>query len=208
MSIEAGTVIPTIIGALLGFFAAVFAEPLRLLIYRPKLQLEFGDTSDYRARTPEHRQTLPELGRAPQSHNAEYIRIKVTNTKPWVAKNCRAYLVAIEKADVRNQFEPTIYCDSLPLSWACRGDQAYDPQDLPRDVPHFVDVVSTRSVSTDFRPEIRPIPYRYASLFSERGAFRFTIQVSGENLKPVRIRIIFCWAGVWDKYETRLDSAR
>jgi hypothetical protein len=197
-------VISTIIGALFGFFAAVFAEPLRHLIYRPKLRLEFGNTSDYRARTPE--QATPSGTPDFSGWEADYIRIKVTNTKPAVAKNCRAYLVAVEKADETGQFIPTKYCDSIPLSWACRGDQAYDPLDLPRDIPHFVDVVSTRSVSTDFRPEIRPVPYRYVSLFGEHGTFRFTILVSGENIKPTPIRVFFRWAGVWDKYETWLDN--
>jgi len=192
------------IGALIGFFAAVFAEPLRQLIYRPKVRLEFGNTSDYRARTPEQDKRP---GRPPNSVcEAYYIRIKVTNTKPAVAKKCRAYLVGVEKADETGQFIPTVYCDSIPLSWACRGDQAYDPLDLPRDVPHFVDVVSTRSISTDFQPEIWPVPYRYVPLFGEHGTFRLTILVSGENIKPVPIRVVFRWGGVWDKHETWLDN--
>jgi hypothetical protein len=29
----------------------------------------------------------------------------------------------------------------------------------------------------------------------------FTIQVSGEAVKPAFITIVFRWAGVWDKYE-------
>jgi len=29
----------------------------------------------------------------------------------------------------------------------------------------------------------------------------FTIQVSGEVVKPAFIKIVFRWAGVWDKYE-------
>jgi hypothetical protein len=197
-------VISAIIGGLIGFFAAVFAEPLRQLIYRPKVRLEFGNTSDYRARTlaQDDRPGIP-----PHSVcEAYYIRIKVTNTKPALAKKCRAYLVAVEKADETGQFMPTVYCDSIPLPWACRGDQAYDPLDLPRGVPHYVELVSTRSVSTDFQPKIRPFPFRYVSLFSEHGTFRLTILVSGGNIKPVPIRVVFGWAGVWDKHETWLDN--
>ena len=29
----------------------------------------------------------------------------------------------------------------------------------------------------------------------------FTIQVSGEDVQPAFIEIVFRWAGVWDKYE-------
>jgi hypothetical protein len=90
-------VISTIIGGLISFFAAVFAESLRQLIYRPKVRLEFGNTSDYRARTPAQ-DDRP--GRPPNSVcEAYYIRVKATNTKPALANKCRAYLVAVEKAD-------------------------------------------------------------------------------------------------------------
>ena len=199
LSAEANVVLSTLIGAVLGFCAGVFAEPLRRWIYRPKLKLEFGNDPGYKARTPE----LPE---PPGTvYEAEYIRIKVTNTKAAIAKNCRAYLVAVEKADESDQFKPTIYCDSIPLSWSCRGKQAYDALDLPRGVVQFIDVVSTRSVSSDFKPETKPIPYRYIDLFREHGTFRFGVQVSGENVKPAFIKIVFRWSGVWDKYKTSLE---
>lgn len=204
MSIDASAVLNTAVGAVLGFAAAVFAEPLRHWIYRPKLKLEFGDDPGYRARTLEE----ADIPSAPvprhSVHDAEYIRIKITNIKPAIAKSCRAYLVAVEKADEAGKFSPTVYCDSIPLSWACRDSQAYEPLDLPRGVVQFIDVISTRSISKDFKPEIRPIPYRYFDLFREHGTFRLTIQVSGDNVKPVFTKIVFRWAGVWDEYETSL----
>ncbi len=203
MSPESSAVLNTAIGAVLGFAAAVFAEPLRHWLYRPRLKLEFGDDPGCRARTPEQAQ-LPGPRPEQSIHDADYIRIKVTNTKPSIAKNCRAYLVNIEKADSSGEFKPTIYGDSIPLSWACRGAQAYDPLDLPRGVVQFVDVISTRSVSTDFKPEIKPIPFRYIDLFQQQGKFRFTVQVSGENVKPVFVKIVFVWSGVWDRYEASL----
>jgi len=203
MSAESNAVLSTVIGAVLGFGAAVFAEPLRHWLYRPKLKLEFGDDPGCRARTPEQAQ-LPGPRPVQSIYEADYIRIRVTNTKPAIAKNCRAYLVKIEKADNSGEFKSTIYGDSIPLSWACRGTQAYDPLDLPRGVVQFVDVISTRSVSTDFKPEIKPIPFRYIDLFRQHGVFRFTVQVSGENVRPKFIKIVFRWAGAWDKYEASL----
>jgi hypothetical protein len=29
----------------------------------------------------------------------------------------------------------------------------------------------------------------------------FTVQGSGEAVKPAFIKIVFCWTGVWDQYE-------
>ncbi len=204
LSGESNAVLNTITGAVLGFGAAIFAEPLRQWIFRPKLKLEFGDDPGYKARTPEEAD-IPSSPRPIHSvHEAEYIRIKVTNEKRAIAKSCRAYLVAVEKADESGDYKPTIYCDSIPLAWSCRDKQAYDPLDLPRGVAQFVDVVSTRSVSQDFKPEIKPIPFRYFALFQEHGTFRFTVLVSGENVKPIFIKIVFQWSGLWDRYEASL----
>lgn len=195
------TVLNTFTGAVLGFAAAVFAEPLRHKIYRPRLKLEFRDEPGFRARTPEEGQIPATPVPKRSAHEAEYVRVKVTNRKSAIAKGCRAYLVAIEKPDKDGAYSPTIYCDSIPLAWACRNNDAYAPLDLPRGVAQFIDLLSTRSISEDFRPEINPTPFRYIELFKEHGEFRFTIQVSGENVKPVFIRVGFRWEGVWDKYE-------
>ncbi len=197
MSTELSAVLNTFVGAVLGFAAAVFAEPLMRRLYRPKLELEFGNDPGCRVRTPEQVEQ-------DSTHEADYIRIKVRNVKPAIAKNCSAYLVRVEKADDSGEFESTIYGDSIPLSWSCRGAQAYVPLNLPRGVVQFVDVVSTRSISTYFKPEIKPYPFSYDILFKQTGRFRFTVQVSGENVKPVFIKIIFVWSGEWDKYEASL----
>jgi hypothetical protein len=204
LSGDSNTILNTIAGAILGFGAAIFAEPLRQWIFRPKLKLEFGDDPGCKARTPEEAD-IPSSPRPLHSiHEAEYIRIKVTNKKRIIAKGCRAYLIAVEKADESGDFKPTIYSDSIPLAWSCRDKQAYDPLDLPRGVAQFIDVVSTRSVSQDFKAEIKLIPFRYLALFKEHGAFRFTVLVSGENLKPIFIKIVFRWSGLWDRYEASM----
>jgi len=56
MSAESSAVLNTVIGAILGFAAAVLAEPLRHWLYRPKLKLEFGDDPGCMTRTPEQEQ--------------------------------------------------------------------------------------------------------------------------------------------------------
>jgi hypothetical protein len=179
---------------------------VRRAIYRPKLRLEFRDDPECRSLTPAIVPSRSESGQTVQSlQEAYYVRIKVTNTKAEVAKYCRAYLVAVEKAEEEDKFEPTTYCDSLPLPWACRAD-AYAPADLPQDVPHFVDVLSANSLSPEFEPKVQLVPLRYVSLFREHGTFRFTVMVSGENVKPVSIRIVFRWDGHWDTFQVSLGK--
>lgn len=203
--IELSTVLNTLAGGVLGFAAAVFADPIRQWMYRPVLRLSFDDEPGCRARTLEQ----AELDGGPRpvhsTHYAEYVRIRLTNTKHAVARNCRAYLANVEKQDNEGVFRPTIYEDSIPLAWSCREEDAYAGIDLPKGITQFVDVVSTREVSEYFKPEIQPIPYRYMDLFQERGVFRFTVQVSGENVHPELARIVFRWEGQWNEYSAQSD---
>ena len=121
-----------------------------------------------------------------------------------MAKSCRAYLVGVLKKNAEGEFEPTIYCDSIPLAWSCQEDRAHGPIDLPKDVAQFIDLVTARDHSTKFSIEIKPVPLRYAGFFQDNGTFRFTVQVSGENVKPKFISVDFTWNGVWDQYEARI----
>lgn len=125
-----------------------------------------------------------------------------------MARNCRAYLVAIEKAEDSGRFVSTVYSDALLLAWSCREEDSFDPIDLPSRVPHYFNILSTRGISNNYRLEIEKTPYRYLKLLSEIGTYRFTIMVSGENVKPEGIRIIFHWNGVWDKYVAEENGNR
>jgi hypothetical protein len=153
--------------------------------------LSFGSSIDFVTKTPEIA--------GDSQHEAFYIRLKVVNSSSRLAKACRAYLVGVEK-QVDGVFRPTIYCDSIQLAWSVRGDQAYAAIDLPRDVPQFVDIVSTRSISKEFTPVIWLVPLRYKALFQETGVFRFRVQVSGDGVKPVWGQVTLHWDGTWDKF--------
>jgi len=193
----------TIIGAILGFAAAIFVEPIKRWLYRPKLVLSFGDSAEYQTQTKEHQQKKDLTDNRKDIctyHKASYIRVKVINNKSVLAKGCRAYLVGIEKCSEDGNYSDTIYCDSIPLAWSCHGDQRFVPVDIPNGVNQFVDLVSVRETSDAFRVELQFHPYRYEPLFQEKGKFRFTIQVSGENVEPVFEKVDFTWDGLWDKY--------
>jgi hypothetical protein len=200
MSPECFAVLTTCIGAALGFVAAILAEPITRWIYRPFLFLDFTEEPGCKARTPEQILGQP----TSPIHEAEYVRIKVANTKPYVATKCRAYLVSVEKADDSGMFHPTIYCDSIPVAWACRGEDRFKGIDIPMGVVQYIDLLSTRSISNEYRIEIETILFRYIDLFRQHGTFMFTIQVSGDNVKPVFIKIIFKWAGLWNKYDAKI----
>jgi len=190
--------LPSLVGFISGFFTALFAEPLRQWLYRPRLSLSFGSSIDFVTKTPE--------STGGSEHEAFYIRLKVVNSSSRLAKACRAYLVSVEK-QVDGVFAPTIYCDSIQLAWSARGDEAFAAIDLPHDVPQFVDVVSTRSTSHTFAPAVRLTPFRYKELFEGTGVFRFRVQVSGDGVKPVWGQVILHWDGTWDKFRTEQSDA-
>jgi hypothetical protein len=105
----------SLLGFIGGFLTALFAEPLRQWLYRPRLSLSFGSSGDFITKTPEVA--------GASKYEACYIRLKVVNLSSRLAKACRAYLVGIEK-QVDGAFRPEVYCDSIQLAWAVRGDQA------------------------------------------------------------------------------------
>lgn len=182
----------TILGFIGGFLTALFAEPARQWIFRPRLALEFKDSGHFVAKTAEESKSPP------VRYGARYIRIKVTNTKSALAKSCKAYLANIERLGQSGIWEATEYCESLQLRWAGRG---YEALDLPKDVPHFVDVVSTREVSKSFRLETQVTLMRYEMLLNTKGTYRVTIVVSGDGVEPARIQLSFEWDGSWDNFE-------
>ena len=189
--------LPSVVGLLGGFFIALFAEPFRRWIYAARLDLAFGTSNYFLTRTPE----ISPGGQ----YESFYVRVRVVNSRAALAKSCRAYLVNIERKAASGKFEPTEYCESLQLSWASQAEQSFAAFDLPRDVPHFVDIISTRPTSAGFALATKVTPLRYTQMLVPPGIYRFTVVVSGDGVKPVTIRPMVSWNGVWDQV-SKVDS--
>jgi hypothetical protein len=102
-------------GFLGGFAIAILAEPLRQRLFRAKLTLEFGQSSDFI--TPAFI-----LGEGYELE-AQYIRIRVRNIKSHLARSCRAFLVNIEKQNEKGVFKQTQYSDSIQLEWSAQPQE-------------------------------------------------------------------------------------
>lgn len=195
------------IGCISTILTAVIVDPLKRHIYGPKLTVEFEGKGSHGFFNKTKARVMTQN---PESHQAQiqavtearYVRVRVRNTGHQIAKQCRAYLVNVEKwNNAKGDFETTAYCDSIQLAWSCRGEERFSAIDLPRDIHQFVDVVSSRKITNDYRVEIMIRLFRYTDLFKETGKFRYTMQVSGDNVKPATKSIIFDWQGFWDKFE-------
>lgn len=182
----------------LGFVSAVFAEPARQRLFRPVLRLSYSGADDCVARTP-----------TADGSEAIYIRVKVTNEKPRLARACRAYLVSVETKSVASGFVSTLYADSIQLAWSCQvpGSQ-HSPLDIPNGVSQYIDVIATTKRTNTFAPQISFVPFRYNQLFSTKSeTYRLTIQVSGDGVEPKVLKLIFVWKGQWDTAEAYEDMS-
>jgi len=188
------SVLEVLAGGFVGFVTAVFSDVARNKLFGPRILLEFGQGDCYQTPTPEYDMHHDV---AMGTHQAKYFRIKALNKGRYLANTCRAYLVAIEKRNTNGVFENTQYCDSIPLAWSCRQPTEYDPIDLPRDIEQFIDLVSIRDTSADFRIHTKVDIARYRAILHDQGTFRFTVQVSGHNVPPSTIRVEFTWARAW-----------
>lgn len=201
------TPIASILTFITGFLTAVLAEPIRKKLYKAKLRISFENNPDHLALTPERqdvqRQTTD--GRSlPTWHfknEAVYIRVNVQNNSTNPAHDCRAYLINIERK-MNDKFEPTIYCDLIPLSWSCQniGEQ-YNGLEIIKGVKQFLDVVTVRDTSKDFDPQIKVKPFRYEEVFQQKGIFRFTIRIIASNADPLDYRLILEWDGDWKTFK-------
>ncbi len=181
----------------LGFITAVFAEPVRQRFFRPELELSFSGRED----------TITKTATVGESQ-AVYVRVRVRNKKPKLARACRAYLVNIEAKNATGGFEPTAYVESIQLAWSCRmvGNER-DAMDIPNGVSQYIDVVATSSISSHFAIQISPFPVRYKALHSpEPKTYRYTIQVAGDGVEPKTLKLVFVWKGRWDDVEAYEDN--
>ncbi len=165
-------------------------------LYAPRLALTFGTSNQFLTRTPE-------LSPSSQSE-ALYVRVKVVNTRSALAKSCRAYLVNVERKGQSGKFELTEYCESLQLGWSSQAELTFSAFDLPRDVPHFADIMSTRPASEAFALSTKVTPLRYLQMLRTPGVYRFTIVVSGDGVMPATIRPAISWTGVCGTRSSRL----
>lgn len=184
-----------IVSFLAGFAAAVFAEPIRKWLFKAKLNLEF--TGEHACVT-----TTYATINGKKVADVHTIRVRVTNTGKIIAKDCRSYLINVEKRNDKGKFVQTTYCDSIPLPWSyLPAKESFEGIDIPTGINQYLNLIGTDSRSADFDPQIMIRPFRYTNLFKGTGTFRFTVRVTAANAKPRTFRLIFNWKGQWDDFE-------
>jgi hypothetical protein len=184
----------SIVTFLLGFFSAVFAEPIRLWWFRPRLFLDFkpdfGAGSNYVAMSPDRTQGATEM--------SKYVRMSAYNKTRSIAKNCRAFLTRIEKETDQDTFK-ALHNDPLPLPWAYLGTA---PVDIPAGIAFHFDVVAVFDSKNLLVPQTYPKPLIWESHMKEPGCYKFHVVLTGDNIRPVGRALSIKWGGSFDSITT------
>ncbi|HEX3506448.1 MAG TPA: hypothetical protein VHU22_23940 [Xanthobacteraceae bacterium] len=196
----------TVLAAIIGFVASLIAEPVQRWIYGPRLLLTFENNNDaYRTKTD-----MADTTTGQKTADAIYVRLRVENTKPRLAKACRAYLTRVEKR-TNDRWEDMNFRDSIQLAWSAqRGpEDGFRALDLPYGVSQFIDLVWVFSPLPAVQPAHNPRhlqPCLAMPLFmhqpiwaTDNANYRLTVLVSGDGVEPESHRVILEWNGVYDQ---------
>jgi len=205
--------------AAIGFISAllvkVIGEWASTLAFGPKLEMSFSHekhaigyvvlTKLRHTKTAELRfgnlplQRIHEIYETPTYH----VRVRVRNSKSRTARNCCAYLVAIQKQNERGRFLPVSYHDSIPLLWSYGSGPTAD---IPGGVNLHFDVFATLESSTFIQPRLSSMPHQYEEFFMENGVFIYDIVLTADGIRAARISLKVEWNGQWDNFTvTRHD---
>jgi hypothetical protein len=160
-------VVGVIVGWILGMCSRYFDDRL----FGAKLTIDCGTAPGNRIESPD----------------SLYIKFCVRNTKRRVAKNCRAYIVALHEFSNGRTIGQSVMSDSFQIPWA---GYDFEPRDIPPNISQYVDLVrfSKNNLGWDFQTK----PGLYASLSSitgRRGTYQFTVVVTGESTVPAKKKI-------------------
>lgn len=190
--------IQTLVGGVIGFGAGVFADPCRQLLLRPSVRFETGRYLGCLIETKERYVVPPPAMSLTTPHEAIYYRVRLVNQGRSIARSVRLFLTNMEIRSTDRPWSNPGYADTLMLPWSCRGESKFNSVDLPRGVPYFADLVSSRdSESGTLRMEVDGWPVRYNDIIAQRGIFRFTVMATGENFHPISTSIVVTWNGHW-----------
>jgi hypothetical protein len=187
----------------------LWVEAWQRSLHGPKLELHC-EARDHRAPIDWLDESNKKIG------EVIYVRMRVRNVKPRIAKSCRAYLTKVERLKPDGKtWENTNFSEAIQLAWAGQGTgHGFDAISLPKGVDQFIDVVavgkllpfappseSANKLPTFPKPQWAVTLVRYSKLLERRDTYQLTVLVAGDGVMPISRRIIVKWSGVWDEID-------
>jgi hypothetical protein len=158
---------------------------------RPKLHLDFVDDSAHVVRLDSV--SNPAIA-------GVWVRVRATNLRPRLAKQCRPFLTKLETVDASGKAKPTNLADSLILRWPGNDTK---PRDIPNGVEFYVDVVFLHKSSDRFNFLVERLFGHYSDLQHYKGTYRFHILLTGDDAYPAQCAIDVTYNGDWEKVVVR-----
>ncbi len=180
-----------VVGLVVGVLTKVVADLLVFRTLSPHLDVEFTRNHLFVAET----QNAP-----------TYVRIRVINRGYRTAKNCRGFLLRIERLSENNVYEPVNGGEEcLALIWS--NSVLQDRMrgfDLAPKSARFLDIFSVHDHDPSWLPEVIPsepdttpnLPNRLVPELNVQGKWRLTIQVCADETDPAVIALTFDWVGL------------
>src|SRR5262249_34537548 len=124
---------------------------------------------------------------------SKFVRLRVSNERRFLAKNCRALLSDFRRYD-NDQRSTLLLADTLPLRWAYLG---FQPIDLPGRTHFYVDLISAIQDRKHFSIELEAQPLALQNATNVEGKYSFDVSVVGDNFDPVNRRVFLNWKRDW-----------
>jgi hypothetical protein len=131
-----------------------------------------------------------------------YMRFRVRNTtKRRIAKDCRAYLVALHEVGGSRPISENLLPDSYQIPWA---GTKWEPRDIPPKVNQYADIVRF-SKDEPGGWEFRTTPELFENLGGPKvsdlkafkGVYQFTVVVAGDAVPAKTHKINIEYRGDW-----------
>jgi hypothetical protein len=164
---------------------------------RPVLAIRHEMASRFLLKTPARLPAASDQGGgAPASVQREYFRVQVENIGVSTAKDSRAYLLKVERFEDGAKAYRPIFEDTIPVAWSfIFPGPSGGGLDLPRRLPHYLNVGWAEEGSDEFRLDLMPRPVYVEGLIREQGQYRLTIHVTAEGAQGVTQTFDLLWRG-------------
>lgn len=171
----------------LGLLSPVLSNRLSARIYGPRL---------HGVARGREEPAFDEQGEVPQY----YASIVIQNRGRQYAKDCRAYIVQIQRV-AHGVAGPVVFDECLPLIWSY--DEQRDGFDVARGASPAVNVTLYQQGIAGFSLRVKAAGgghiflANYAHVFQQYGTFRFHVLICAEEAEPITVMFDGTFDGNW-----------
>jgi hypothetical protein len=136
-----------------------------------------------------------------------YARIQVVNDGALIARDCRGYLLEVERLNAGTNTYVTVFEDTIPLAWSyVAANPHWRGVDLPRPVPHYLNLGWAEEGGDQFFLDLIAFPIHCRDLMKEKGIYRVTVQIAAEGAATVPVKLTIRWSGEWNTFGVTRES--